>query len=171
MAALRVIVAFVLAVSCPVLAQQPNPPVWPASVSVFHAGDSNISAVVNAAFAENGGHQPANNGQFSSARCVARPVDRGVLSLSTVALAGLRFCSLRAHTMVRATPRVIPCCLSLTSAPVAHSLHRTQSTFPLDTTHTWLGSGNRQTPSSSPGPRACTGKPAAVPGFPAPPTR
>jgi len=52
-------------------ATQPNPPVWPPTVSVFHPGDANISAVVNAAFAMNGGHTPPNHGQFSSARCVA----------------------------------------------------------------------------------------------------
>ena len=49
---------------------EPNPPIWPASVSVFSpemaAGD--IEAVVNAAYSINGGHVPANHGQFSDER-------------------------------------------------------------------------------------------------------
>lgn len=47
---------------------QPNPPTWPASVRVFDPSDTDIEQTVNAAFAVNGGHEPANNGQFSSAR-------------------------------------------------------------------------------------------------------
>ena len=48
-----------------------NPPNWPASVSVFSPTDTPaaIAAVVNAAYAQNGGHAPiANNGQWSTAR-------------------------------------------------------------------------------------------------------
>ena len=48
--------------------QEPNPPVWPGTVRVFSPGDTDIEAVVNAAYATNGGHQPPNHGQFSSAR-------------------------------------------------------------------------------------------------------
>jgi hypothetical protein len=49
---------------------EPNPPIWPSSVSVFSPTDSksDIESIVNAAFAKNGGHEPANHGQFSSAR-------------------------------------------------------------------------------------------------------
>ena len=47
---------------------EPNPPRWPSTVRVFSPADTDIEAVVNAAYAENGGHTPANHGQFSSAR-------------------------------------------------------------------------------------------------------
>ena len=49
-------------------AANPNPPKWPASVRVFDPADTDIEAVVNAAFAVNGGHDPANHGQWSSHR-------------------------------------------------------------------------------------------------------
>ena len=52
------------------LAKQPNPPVWPSTVHVFHPNDTDIETIVNAAFATNGGHTPPNHGQFSSARYV-----------------------------------------------------------------------------------------------------
>lgn len=45
-----------------------NPPKWPSTVRVFKPSDTDIEAVVGAAFAQNGGHNPPNNGQFSSAR-------------------------------------------------------------------------------------------------------
>ena len=45
-----------------------NPPSWPASVTVFGPDDAGIADVVNAAFATNGGHEPANHGEFSTAR-------------------------------------------------------------------------------------------------------
>lgn len=53
-----------------VAAAQPNPPQWPASVHVFSPSTApgDIEAAVNAAFSENGGHAPANHGQFSSSR-------------------------------------------------------------------------------------------------------
>ena len=53
-----------------VIGTEPNPPTWPASVSVFSPSDlpADIEAKVNAAFAKNGGHEPANNGQFSDDR-------------------------------------------------------------------------------------------------------
>eukprot|EP01079_Euglenida_sp_SAG-EU17-18_P006715 gene6715-162_t len=47
---------------------EPNPPTWPSSVRVFSPSDSDISSVVQAAFAKNGGANPPNNGQFSSDR-------------------------------------------------------------------------------------------------------
>jgi hypothetical protein len=63
-------VALILAASL-VNGAEPNPPNWPASVSVFSPSDSSadIEAKVNAAYAKNGGHVPAaNNGQFSDDR-------------------------------------------------------------------------------------------------------
>lgn len=46
---------------------EPNPPVWPASVSVFSPGnDEETQKVVNAAYDKNGGGN--NNGQFSDLR-------------------------------------------------------------------------------------------------------
>eukprot|EP00040_Diaphanoeca_grandis_P035070 m.219537 g.219537 ORF g.219537 m.219537 type:complete len:602 (-) comp33295_c0_seq1:367-2172(-) len=56
------------AVKVPIAGAEPNPPQWPDSVSVFHPGDPTIVSKVAAAFAENGGHDPTNHGQFSSAR-------------------------------------------------------------------------------------------------------
>lgn len=47
---------------------EPNPPVWPASVSVFSPGDAGIDAKIAAVYAVNGGHKPANHGQFSDKR-------------------------------------------------------------------------------------------------------
>ena len=49
---------------------EPNPPTWPQSVTVFSPKNSSadIEAKVNAAYATNGGHVPANHGQFSSER-------------------------------------------------------------------------------------------------------
>jgi hypothetical protein len=49
-------------------AVEPNPPNWPASVSVFGPSDTDIDAVVAAAYNENGGHDPTNHGQFSDKR-------------------------------------------------------------------------------------------------------
>jgi hypothetical protein len=49
-------------------ASESNPPKWPSTVRVFSPEDTDIEDVVNAAFAENGGHLPPNHGQFSSAR-------------------------------------------------------------------------------------------------------
>ena len=62
--------AIVLLVSAAAIDPEPNPPKWPASVSVFSPSDSaaDIAAVVNAAFATNGGHDPPNHGQFSASR-------------------------------------------------------------------------------------------------------
>lgn len=49
---------------------EPNPPTWPQSVTIFSPEDAagDIEAKVNAAYATNGGHAPANHGQFSSER-------------------------------------------------------------------------------------------------------
>lgn len=60
-----VFMAYLVIVSAEV---QPNPPKWPSTVRVFSPEDTDIEDVVNAAYAENGGHTPANHGQFSSAR-------------------------------------------------------------------------------------------------------
>ena len=50
-------------------APEPNPPNWPASVTVCSADDAAACASsVDAAFATNGGHDPPNHGQFSSSR-------------------------------------------------------------------------------------------------------
>ena len=51
-----------------VLDAQPNPPTWPSSVIIFGPNDTNIEGTIHAAYAKNGGHSPANHGQFSSAR-------------------------------------------------------------------------------------------------------
>jgi hypothetical protein len=47
---------------------EPNPPQWPSSVRVFSENDKDIDSVLAAAYSINGGHQPANHGQFSSKR-------------------------------------------------------------------------------------------------------
>ena len=47
---------------------EPNPPKWPKSVAVFGPGDTGTEEVIAAAYAVNGGHVPANHGQFSSKR-------------------------------------------------------------------------------------------------------
>jgi hypothetical protein len=47
---------------------EPNPPHWPGNVYVFEPGSSATQGVVNRIFAENGGHTPAFNGQFSNSR-------------------------------------------------------------------------------------------------------
>ena len=51
-----------------VLCGEPNPPNFPSTVRVFEASDTDISKVVNEAFSKNGGHVPANHGQFSGER-------------------------------------------------------------------------------------------------------
>lgn len=50
------------------LTAEPNPPEWPTSVTVFGPSDTGIDGKIADAYAENGGHQPANHGQFSSSR-------------------------------------------------------------------------------------------------------
>lgn len=47
---------------------EPNPPVWPASVSVFSPSDTNIQSIIDAAYRTNGGHEPPDHGQFSDER-------------------------------------------------------------------------------------------------------
>jgi len=49
---------------------QHNPPTWPSTVQVFGPEDasSDIELVVNAAFTNNGGYDPEDNGQFSDER-------------------------------------------------------------------------------------------------------
>ena len=47
---------------------QPNPPNWPSSVIVFTPGNSSNQAVIDQIFAQQGGHSPAFNGQWSNAR-------------------------------------------------------------------------------------------------------
>jgi hypothetical protein len=49
---------------------EPNPPNWPKSVAVFGPTDDvdKIEAVIDAAFATNGGHDPACHGQFGPNR-------------------------------------------------------------------------------------------------------
>eukprot|EP00943_MAST-04B_sp_MAST-4B-sp1_P006875 g6875.t1 len=47
---------------------EPNPPIWPKSVYIFDQNDTNIQDIVASAYATNGGHEPANHGQFSSKR-------------------------------------------------------------------------------------------------------
>ena len=37
---------------------EPNPPIWPSSVHVFDPTSTDIEAVVQAAYALNGGHEP-----------------------------------------------------------------------------------------------------------------
>ncbi len=52
------------------LMAEPNPPSWPASVTVFDPGQSavTINGIVDAAYATNGGQTPCNNGQFTTNR-------------------------------------------------------------------------------------------------------
>lgn len=49
---------------------QPNPPVWPETVKVFgpETAVSEIQGAVDAAFATNGGHEPADHGHWSDLR-------------------------------------------------------------------------------------------------------
>jgi hypothetical protein len=49
---------------------EPNPPIWPDSVTVFGPGDSttDIKKVVDAAYAKNGGQTPPDHGQWSEKR-------------------------------------------------------------------------------------------------------
>ena len=47
---------------------QPNPPLWPHSVRVFGPTDKGIGDAIASAYAVNGGHDPANHGQFSKQR-------------------------------------------------------------------------------------------------------
>ena len=47
---------------------QPNPPLWPHSVRVFGPSDKGIEDAIASAYAVNGGHDPANHGQFSTQR-------------------------------------------------------------------------------------------------------
>lgn len=49
------------------VASEPNPPAWPDSVYVLEPS-SDVAGPVNQAFANNGGHQPKNHGQFSAQR-------------------------------------------------------------------------------------------------------
>merc|ERR1711871_553555 len=53
--------------TAPIDGSEPNPPKWPSSVFVFDAS-SDIQGAVNEAFSKNGGHNPPNNGQFSTDR-------------------------------------------------------------------------------------------------------
>lgn len=66
----RLLAPLALAVGCAAGGSEPNPPTWPSSVRVFKASDSpsDVAAAVNAAYAENGGHDPPNKGQFSDDR-------------------------------------------------------------------------------------------------------
>jgi hypothetical protein len=52
----------------PAPGHEPNPPNWPSTVNVFTPGQSDTQSVINAAFATNGGHLPANHGAFSDER-------------------------------------------------------------------------------------------------------
>ena len=65
---MRVALAVAVAIAGVALGSEPNPPVWPSSVHVFHPADTDVAAIVEAAFATNGGHDPPNHGQFSDAR-------------------------------------------------------------------------------------------------------
>lgn len=47
---------------------EPNPPVWPKSVHVISPRDTNAQDIVNAVYAQNGGHNPASHGEWSDAR-------------------------------------------------------------------------------------------------------
>eukprot|EP01083_Nonionella_stella_P202536 739858_1 len=52
-----------------IIATEPNPPTWPSSVYVFNEGnDQTVQATVDKIFAQNGGTNPPNNGQWSEAR-------------------------------------------------------------------------------------------------------
>jgi len=66
------VIVLIVLVACAgmssVQATEPNPPNWPSSVRVFDPSDNDIESTVNAAFKVNGGHNPANNGQFSKER-------------------------------------------------------------------------------------------------------
>lgn len=49
-------------------AAEPNPPTWPSSVVVFGPDSKDINATIAAAYAQNGGYDPTNHGQFSDLR-------------------------------------------------------------------------------------------------------
>jgi len=52
-----------------VSAVEPNPPTWDtARVKVLSPGQANAQEIVDAIFAENGGHTPAWHGQWSTSR-------------------------------------------------------------------------------------------------------
>jgi len=47
---------------------EPNPPVWPKNVHVISPGQKNAQDIVDALYAQNGGHDPAWHGHWSDAR-------------------------------------------------------------------------------------------------------
>lgn len=70
MVVLYICLACALAMFQSSVAQEPNPPTWPSTVSIFGPEDAiaDIQAKVNQAFSQNGGHVPDDHGQFSSQR-------------------------------------------------------------------------------------------------------
>lgn len=50
------------------VAAEPNPPTWGNNVYVIQAGDTSAQTLIDAALATNGGHDPADNGQWSEER-------------------------------------------------------------------------------------------------------
>jgi hypothetical protein len=61
--------AFEIALLAAAVLAEPNPPIWDTSkVFVVKAGDNSAQDTINRVLAENGGHQPAWNGQWSNSR-------------------------------------------------------------------------------------------------------
>ena len=67
---MKVLLCVGAAVGVGIASGQQNPPQWPDTVQVFDPSQSagDIQEKVNAAFEQNGGHDPANHGQFSDKR-------------------------------------------------------------------------------------------------------
>lgn len=61
---------FVIAmIASAALASEPNPPTWDTTkVFVIQPGDSTAQATIDRVLAQNGGHDPAWNGQWSTGR-------------------------------------------------------------------------------------------------------
>jgi len=61
--------AFELALLAAAVLAEPNPPTWDTTkVFVVAAGDNSAQETINRVLAENGGHLPAWNGQWSNSR-------------------------------------------------------------------------------------------------------
>jgi hypothetical protein len=78
---MRFISALVASVA---VALEPNPPNWDISrVFVVEPGDSSAQVLIDAALAENGGHVPPFNGEFSQARFafLFKPGDHSTINM------------------------------------------------------------------------------------------
>jgi len=64
---MKFLVIFLL-VTVSLCSTEPNPPAWPNNVIIVEPGDSQAQEKIDRIYSENGGHQPDNNGQWSSDR-------------------------------------------------------------------------------------------------------